>query len=142
VGILSHFVDYLFTGLVVRDLVQRALAMDDRLLPDMPSIIKSIVGERRHRSTGYLAELRLTLNLDPGILISALQAIAGRRDPAQGADATVATWISTNLPKVRIWVPKSMVSHIYPDIVLDYICVQGQSVCFFTCSILTFSCSI
>ncbi|KAF8173372.1 hypothetical protein K438DRAFT_1980920 [Mycena galopus ATCC 62051] len=125
VGILAHFADHLFAGLVVRDLVQRALAMDDLLSPlAVPSIINSIVRERHHKSTGFLAELRLMLDLDPTILISALQSIVGRRDPVQGTEAAVAAWFATDLPKVRVWVPKSMVEHVYPEIVLDYISEQ------------------
>ncbi|KAJ7887588.1 PIN domain-like protein [Mycena olivaceomarginata] len=114
VGILAHFADHLFAGLVVRDLVQRALAMDD-LLPPLA---------RHHKSTGFLAELRLMLDLDPTILISALQSIIGRRDPVQGAEAAVAAWLATDLPKVRVWVPKSMVEYVYPEIVLVYISAQ------------------
>ncbi|KAJ7799690.1 PIN domain-like protein [Mycena olivaceomarginata] len=125
VGILAHFADHLFAGLVVRDLVQRALAMDDLLPPlAVPSIIDSIVRERHHKSTGFLAELRLMLDLDPTILISALQSIIGRRDPVQGAEAAVAAWLATDLPKVRVWVPKSMVEYVYPEIVLAYISAQ------------------
>ncbi|KAJ7875906.1 PIN domain-like protein [Mycena olivaceomarginata] len=125
VGILAHFADHLFAGLVVRDLVQRALAMDDLLPPlAVPSIIDSIVRERHHKSTGFLAELRLMLDLDPTILISALQSIIGRRDPVQGAEAAVAVWLATDLPKVRVWVPKSMVEYVYPEIVLVYISAQ------------------
>ncbi|KAJ7812941.1 hypothetical protein B0H14DRAFT_3751753 [Mycena olivaceomarginata] len=101
VGILTHFADQLFAGLVVRELVLRASAADDLVtLTRSPSLIKSIVGERRHKTTGHLAELRLMLNLDPDILKSALQAITGR---------------------LRVWVPQSMVEHIYPHIILDYI---------------------
>ncbi|KAJ7935695.1 XPG I-region-domain-containing protein [Mycena leptocephala] len=87
----------------------------------LTSFLRGIVGERHHKSTGYLAELRLMLDLDPSLLTSALQAINGTRDPGQGADAAVAAWITTTLPKVRVWVPKSMVEHVYPDIVLDYV---------------------
>ncbi|KAJ6622743.1 PIN domain-like protein [Mycena sp. CBHHK59/15] len=125
IGILTHFADQLFAGLVVRELTQRALAVDSLAPPpDSPSIIQKIVGDRNHKSTGYLAELRLILSVDPTPLTYALQAVIGRRDPAQGAQAAVAAWITTDLPKVRVWVPKSMVEHVYPAIVLDYICAQ------------------
>ncbi|KAJ7318434.1 PIN domain-like protein [Mycena albidolilacea] len=125
VGILTHFADQLFAGLVVRELAHRASAADDLIIPTRsPSLIKSIVGERRHKTTGHLAELRLMLNLDPNILKSALQAITGRRDPELGAQAAVATWLTDFLPKVRVWVPQSMVEHVYRRIVLDY--VSGQ----------------
>jgi hypothetical protein len=127
VGILAHFADQLFAGLVVRDLVQRALAMDDLLPPlAVPSIINSIVRERHHKSTGFLAELRLMLDLNPTILISALLSIIGRRDSVQGAEAAVAAWLATDLPKVRVWVPKSMVEYVYPEIVLVYISAQSK----------------
>ncbi|KAF8199328.1 PIN domain-like protein [Mycena galopus ATCC 62051] len=130
-GILAHFAEYLFAGLLVRDLVQRALATD-RLSPpvNIPSMIKSIVRERHHKSTGYLAELRLIFDIDPRVLRSALRAITGQRDPMHGTEAAVAAWIATDLPKVRVWVPKSMVEHIYPDVVLDYICAQSKHVSF------------
>ncbi|KAJ7462921.1 PIN domain-like protein [Mycena latifolia] len=95
VGILSHFADQLFAGLVIRELTERALALDALLPPQhSPSIIKCIVGNRHHKSTGHLAELRLVLNVDPTILTSALQAITGRRDPLQGTQAAVAAWIT------------------------------------------------
>ncbi|KAJ7935691.1 PIN domain-like protein [Mycena leptocephala] len=126
IGILTHFSDQLFAGLVIRELTCRALAADNLATLLDSSIIKGIVGERHHKSTGYLAELRLMLDLDPSLLTSALQAINGTRDPGQGADAAVAAWITTTLPKVRVWVPKSMVEHVYPDIVLDYVCAQNS----------------
>lgn len=128
IGILTHFSDQLFAGLVIRELTCRALAADNLATLLDSSIIKGIVGERHHKSTGYLAELRLMLDLDPSLLTSALQAINGTRDPGQGADAAVAAWITTTLPKVRVWVPKSMVEHVYPDIVLDYVCAQSKCV--------------
>lgn len=122
VGILTHFADQLFAGLVVRELARRASAADDLVtLTFSPSLIKSIVGERRHKTTGHLAELRLMLDLDPDVLKSALQAITGRRDSELGVQAAVATWLTDVLPKVRVWVPQSMVEHVYPHIVLDYI---------------------
>ncbi|KAJ7469079.1 PIN domain-like protein [Mycena latifolia] len=127
VGILSHFADQLFAGLVIRELTERALALDALLPPQhSPSIIKCIVGNRHHKSTGHLAELRLVLNVDPTILTSALQAITGRRNPLQGTQAAVAAWITTTLPKVRVWVPRSMVEHVYPAMVLDYICAKDN----------------
>ncbi|KAJ6448824.1 PIN domain-like protein [Mycena sanguinolenta] len=120
IGILKHFADQLFAGLVIREIVDRALTVGQH----SPSIIRGIVGERHHKSTGYLAELRLMLNLDPSILTSALQAIVGRHDPVGGADAVVAAWIAEALPRVRAWAPKSMMEHVYPDLVLDYVCAQ------------------
>ncbi|KAF7363742.1 hypothetical protein MSAN_01032000 [Mycena sanguinolenta] len=120
IGILDHFVDQLFAGLVIRELVDRASAVGQH----SSSIIRRLVGDRNHKSTGYLAELRLMLNLDANILTAALQAIIGRRDPELGAQADVSVWIATKLPKVRVWVPSSMVEHVYPDIVLDYICAK------------------
>ncbi|KAJ7908583.1 hypothetical protein B0H13DRAFT_2496495 [Mycena leptocephala] len=123
-GILTHFSDQLFAGLVIRELARQALATYNLATPLDSSIIKGIIGERHHKSTGYLAELRLMLDLDPSLLTSALQAINGTRDPGQGAEAAVAAWITTTLPKVRVWDPKSMVEHVYPDIVLDYVCAQ------------------
>lgn len=122
-GILAHFSDQLFAGLVIRELAQRALASDS-LIPIMsPSaIIKQIVGHRSHRSTGHLAELRLVLSIDSSLLVHALQAIIGRRDPAQDVQAAVTVWLTTKLPKIRAWVPRSMVEHVYPALVLDYIC--------------------
>ncbi|KAF8150533.1 PIN domain-like protein [Mycena galopus ATCC 62051] len=122
-GILAHFADQLFAGLVIRELAQRALASDS-LMPIMsPSaIIKQIVGHRTHQSTGHLAELRLVLSIDPSLLTHALQGIIGRRDPAQGVQAAVAAWLAIKLPKTRAWVSRSMVEHVYPTLVLDYIC--------------------
>jgi hypothetical protein len=79
------------------------------------------MGERHHETTGHLTELRLMLNLDPDILKSALQAITGRRDSELGVQAAVAAWLTDVLLKVRVWVPQSMVEHVYPHIVLDYI---------------------
>ncbi|KAJ7727690.1 PIN domain-like protein [Mycena olivaceomarginata] len=118
VGILNHFADHLFPGLVVRDLVQRALALDHLMLPpNNPSMVKSI-------SMGFLAELRLVLDLDAGILTSALEAASGRRDPGPGREAAIALWITTRLPKVRAWVPKSMIEYVYAGIVLDYVCAK------------------
>ncbi|KAJ7210195.1 PIN domain-like protein [Mycena rebaudengoi] len=126
VEILSHFSDLLFAGLVIRELTGRALAVDNLEPPTKsPSIIKKIVGDRRHATTGFLAELRLVLSVDPTTLTSALQAISGRRDPEQGAQQEVATWITTRLPKVRVWVPRSMVEHVYPALILDYICTNA-----------------
>ncbi|KAJ7872008.1 PIN domain-like protein [Mycena olivaceomarginata] len=114
VGILTHFADQLFAGLVVRELAHRASAADNLVMfTRSPSLIKSIVGERRHKTTGHLAELRLMLNLDPNILKSALQAITGRRDPELGAQAASESGS-----------PQSMVEHVYRRIVLDY--VSGQ----------------
>ncbi|KAJ7828445.1 hypothetical protein B0H14DRAFT_3718759 [Mycena olivaceomarginata] len=127
VGILTHFAERLFPGLVIRELTHRALAIDEGAPPPQSaSLIKSIVGNRSHKSTGYLAELRLTLNLDPNILTSALHAITGRRDPGEGSQTTVAAWLTSILPKVRVWVPKAMLEHVSPAIVLDYICVQSN----------------
>ncbi|KAJ7450491.1 PIN domain-like protein [Mycena galericulata] len=127
VGILTHFADQLFAGLVIRELTQRALAADQlAALPNLPSLIKSVVRDRAHKSTGHLSELRLMLNVDPTILTTALQAIAGRRDPPLGAQSVVTTWITTALPKVRVWVPKSMVEHVYPAMVLDYMCATAK----------------
>ncbi|KAJ7831146.1 PIN domain-like protein, partial [Mycena olivaceomarginata] len=94
VGILAHFADHLFAGLVVRDLVQRALAMDD-LLPPLAHRARAPSQIPR----AFLRRLRLMLDLDPTILISALQSIIGRRDPVQGAEAAVAAWLATDLPK-------------------------------------------
>ncbi|KAJ7264836.1 hypothetical protein C8J57DRAFT_1020232, partial [Mycena rebaudengoi] len=120
IGILEHFSDQLFAGLVVRDLVRRALAVDGLASPlETPSIIKSIVGDRRHRSTGYLAELCLMLNLDPIILTEALQAITGRHNASPPeTEAAVMKWITTTLPKVRVWAPRSVVEYVYPALVL------------------------
>ncbi|KAJ7799083.1 hypothetical protein B0H14DRAFT_3778757, partial [Mycena olivaceomarginata] len=119
VGILTHFAERLFPGLVIRELTHRALAIDEGAPPPQSaSLIKSIVGNRSHKSTGYLAELRLTLNLDPNILTSALHAITGRRDPGEGSQTTVAAWLTSILPKVRVWVPKAMLEHVSPAIVL------------------------
>ncbi|KAJ6464171.1 PIN domain-like protein [Mycena vitilis] len=125
-GILTHFADQLFAGLVIRELAYSALASDGLIaaLPP-PSLIKSIVGQRQHKSTGHLAELRLTLDLDPTVLTSALQAITGRHDPAQGVQAAIAAWLAKDLPKVRVWVPRAMVEYVYPGMVLDYVSSQG-----------------
>ncbi|KAJ6493890.1 hypothetical protein C8R47DRAFT_1318801 [Mycena vitilis] len=125
-GILTHFADQLFAGLVIRELAYSALASDGLIaaLPP-PSLIKSIVGQRQHKSTGHLAELRLTLDLDPTVLTSALQAIAGRHDPAQGVQAAITAWLAKDLPKVRVWVPRAMVEYVYPGMVLDYVSSQG-----------------
>ncbi|KAJ7236083.1 PIN domain-like protein [Mycena haematopus] len=107
IGILEHFAAQLFAGLVIRELVDRASAADGFAAPlTSPPIIKRIVGNRRHKSTGYLAELRLTLNIDRTILTSALQALSGRRNPSG----------------VRVWIPKSTVEHVFPSMVLDYTC--------------------
>ncbi|KAF8211844.1 PIN domain-like protein [Mycena galopus ATCC 62051] len=129
IGILEHFASQLFAGFVIRELVHRASAVEDPAIQHPPLIIRRIVGERRHKSTGYLAELRLVLNLDPNIVTTVLQAIAGRHDPELGVQADVATWIASKLPKVRVWVPRSMVELVCPDIVLDYIC--AKSTCYF-----------
>ncbi|KAJ7077247.1 PIN domain-like protein [Mycena crocata] len=128
VGILDHLADQLFPGLVIRELSARALAVDGlALFPSAPSIIKCVVGAREHKSTGHLSELHLVLSLDPIILRSALQAITGRRDPAHGAQDAVTEWITTKLPKVRVWVPKSMMEHVDSTLVLDYICKQPEA---------------
>ncbi|KAJ7767356.1 PIN domain-like protein [Mycena olivaceomarginata] len=127
-GILVHFADNLFAGLVIRELAQRALASDG--LPSEvppPSIIKKVVGRRSHQSTGHLAELRLVLSVDPSLLTHALNAITCRHDPALGAQIAVAAWLATKLPQVRTWVPQSMVDRVYPGLVLDYICAQVLS---------------
>ncbi|KAJ7787515.1 XPG I-region-domain-containing protein [Mycena olivaceomarginata] len=138
VGILNHFADHLFAGFVIRELARRASVTDGIVAsPPSPSVIKHIVGERRHRSTGYLAELRLTLSLNPAILTTALQAIDGRRNPPEGARTAVATWIKAKLPKVRVWVPKSMIEHVFPTMVLDYTCTQRMSSLVFGNFILT-----
>ncbi|KAJ7864284.1 hypothetical protein B0H14DRAFT_2187549, partial [Mycena olivaceomarginata] len=118
-GILAHFADNLFAGLVIRELAQRALASDG--LPSQvspPSIIKKIVGRRSHQSTGHLSELRLVLSVDPSLLTHALSAITCRHDPARGAQIAVAQWLATKLPQVRAWVPQSMVDHVYPGLIL------------------------
>ncbi|KAJ7089347.1 PIN domain-like protein [Mycena belliarum] len=129
IGILMHFADQLFAGLVVRELTQRALVNDGILLAENPpSIIKRIVGSRRHKSTGHLVELRVLLNLASTMILAPLQTITGRRDPSQGAEAAVTEWITKTLPKTRVWVPRSMVEHVYPVMVLDYICAQGMLV--------------
>ncbi|KAJ7095625.1 PIN domain-like protein [Mycena epipterygia] len=123
IGILNHFADQLFAGLVIRELVERALAIDGLIPvnPSRPSIIKKIVGKRNHRSTGYLAELRVVLSVEPTVLRHALQNIIGRRD-SEGAQVAVAAWIANDLVKTRVWVPRLMLEHVYPDIVLDYVC--------------------
>ncbi|KAJ7145351.1 PIN domain-like protein [Mycena crocata] len=126
IGILEHITEQLVPGLVIRELVWASLAMDGLAPPsNAPSIIQRAVLDRRHKSTGHLAELRLLLNLDPAILTTALQAITGRRDPP-GAQLAVTTWIADSLPKIRVWAPKSMVEHVYPSLVLDYVCTQGK----------------
>lgn len=122
VGILTHFANQLFAGYVIRELVQQALASDQQLLVNSPSIIKQIVGHRRHQSTGYLYELRLVLSVNTALLAHALQAIDGKRDPVHGAKLSVTAWMASKLPKVRVWVAKSMVEYVYPSMVLDYIC--------------------
>jgi hypothetical protein len=123
VGILTHFAEHLFAGLVIRELAHRALAIDEGALPPQSaSLIKSIVGNRSHKSTGYLSELRLTLSLDRNILTSALQAITGKRDPREGSRTAVTAWLTSTLPNVRVWVPKAMLEHISLAMVLDYIC--------------------
>ncbi|KAJ7309120.1 PIN domain-like protein, partial [Mycena albidolilacea] len=128
VGILDHFADHLFAGFVIRELACRASVTDGIVASSpSPSVIKRIVGERRHKSTGYLAELRLTLSIDPALLTTALQAIDGRRNPPEGARTAVAAWIKEKLPKVRVWVPKSMIEHVFPTMVLDYTCAQRMS---------------
>ncbi|KAJ7222390.1 PIN domain-like protein [Mycena pura] len=122
VGILTHFADQLFAGFVIRELVQQALALDRQLLVSSVSIIKQIVGHRRHRSTGYLWELRVVLSINTALLLHTLQAIDGKRDPVlDGAKLSVKAWMASKLPKVRVWVAKSMVEHVYPSMVLDYI---------------------
>ncbi|KAJ6560089.1 XPG I-region-domain-containing protein [Mycena capillaripes] len=127
IGILDHFADHLFAGFIIRELVHRASVTDGTVASSpLPSVIKHIVGERRHKSTGYLAELRLTLSLDPAIFTTALQAIDGRRNPPEGAQTAVATWIKEKLPKVRAWVPKSMMGHVFPTMVLNYTCAQSN----------------
>ncbi|KAJ7236087.1 PIN domain-like protein [Mycena haematopus] len=123
IGILEHFAAQLFAGLVIRELVDRASAADGFAAPlTSPPIIKRIVGNRRHKSTGYLAELRLTLNIDRTILTSALQALSGRRNPSGGCQTAVDAWMASTLPKVRVWIPKSTVEHVFPSMVLDYTC--------------------
>ncbi|KAK7027188.1 PIN domain-like protein [Favolaschia claudopus] len=105
VGILTHFADRLFAGLVVRGLVHAALALDDpHSFPSSfspPPTIGSIVGDRAHISTGFLAELRLVPQIGPDLLRSALNSIEGRRDAAAGAQAAVSEWINNRLPKAR-----------------------------------------
>ncbi|KAJ7222436.1 PIN domain-like protein [Mycena pura] len=126
IGILDHFVDHIFGGLVIRELVQQALILDGFHPPvTSSSLIKQIVGERRAECTGGLAELRLVVDLEPGILVEALKTLSGRRNPRHAADA-VDTWISKTLPKVRVWAPKSMVEHVYRALVLDYVCAQAK----------------
>ncbi|KAJ7796804.1 PIN domain-like protein [Mycena olivaceomarginata] len=139
VGILDHFADHLFAGFVIRELACRASVVDGTVvaLSPSPSVIKRIVGERCHKSTGYLVELRLTLSLDPAILTMALQSIDGRRNPPDGAQTAVAAWIKEKLPKIRVCVPKSMVEHVFPTMVLDYTCAQRMSSLFFRNFILT-----
>ncbi|KAJ7822021.1 hypothetical protein B0H14DRAFT_2598822 [Mycena olivaceomarginata] len=127
-GILAHFANNLFVGLVIQELVQRALASDG--LPSEvqpPSIIKKVVSRRSHQSTGHLAELHLVLSVDPSLITHALNAITCRHDPALGAQIAVAAWLATKLPQVRAWVPQSMVDRVYPGLVLDYIYAQGTS---------------
>ncbi|KAJ7092238.1 PIN domain-like protein, partial [Mycena epipterygia] len=127
VGILTHFADQLFAGLAIRELVGQALATDGLAPLNHPSIVKKIVGTRNHKSTGYLAELRLVLAIDPTFLKHALQNIIGRHDPPQGTQAAVAAWIANDLPKTRVWVPRSILEHVYPGVVLDYVCSRGES---------------
>ncbi|KAK7053587.1 PIN domain-like protein [Favolaschia claudopus] len=129
VGILTHFANSLFGGLVVRGLVDAALTFDNPSPFGLaPSIITSVVGERTHRSTGFLAELRLVPKIHPDFLTVALDAIKGQRDPADGAKAAIAEWIKTRLPKIRAWVPRSMVELVYPSLVLDYVSAKGDKV--------------
>ncbi|KAK6966725.1 XPG I-region-domain-containing protein [Favolaschia claudopus] len=93
IGILTHFADSLFAGLVVRV---------DNPSPSsltLSSTVGAIVGNRAHKSTGFLAELRLVPEISPVVLTSALGAIHGERDPAGGAEAAVADWIKTRPPK-------------------------------------------
>ncbi|KAJ7651099.1 PIN domain-like protein [Roridomyces roridus] len=120
-GILDHFADQIFPGLVVRELVQGALANDGFFVQEQSkSIIRRIVGDRRHTSTGQLAQLRVLLNMDPAILQAALGAITGKRDSAASKAAAV-VWVTQSLPKQRAWVPQSMVEHLSASMVLDYI---------------------
>ncbi|KAK6966996.1 hypothetical protein R3P38DRAFT_2672393 [Favolaschia claudopus] len=129
IGILTHFADSLFAGLVVRGLVYAALAVDSPSPSSLTltSTVGTIVGNRAHKSTGFLAELRLVPEISPEVLTSALGAIHGERDPAGGAEAAVADWIKTRLPKTRAWVPRAMVEHVYPSLVLDYVSAKGSS---------------
>ncbi|KAJ7619593.1 PIN domain-like protein [Roridomyces roridus] len=125
-GILEHFAEHLFAGLVVRELVQGALANDGFFVQEQSkSIIGRIVGDRRHTSTGQLAELRVLLNVDPAILQAALGAITGKRDTAASKAAAV-VWVAQILPRQRAWVPQSMVEHLSASIVLDYISAKNE----------------
>lgn len=129
IGILKHFAEQLFGGLVVRELTCRALASDHGANGlNLPSIIKSIVGCRNHKSMGHLSELRLMLCLDPIILTSALHSLIGSRDPEGGAQTAVTAWFLTAFPKIRVWAPKAMVEQVYPKMVLNYLCGQGMLV--------------
>ncbi|KAK6981426.1 PIN domain-like protein [Favolaschia claudopus] len=87
-------------------LVYAALAVDNPSPSSLTlsSTVGAIVGNRAHKSTGFLAELRLVPEISPVVLTSALGAIHGERDPAGGAEAAVADWIKTRLPKIRAWV--------------------------------------
>ncbi|KAJ7831147.1 hypothetical protein B0H14DRAFT_2805527 [Mycena olivaceomarginata] len=90
VGILAHFADHLFAGLVVRDLLR--LMLDPR--PHHP-------------------------HFGSPVYYWATRSCAGCR----GSCRSVAR---TDLPKVRVWVPKSMVEYVYPEIVLVYISAQSK----------------
>jgi hypothetical protein len=129
IGILKHFTEQLFAGLVVRELTCCALASDHGANGlTSASIIKSIVGSRTHKSVAHLSELRLLLRLDPIILTLALHSLIGWRDPEGGAQTAVTAWFSTAFPKIRVWVPKAMVEQVHPGMVLDYLCGQSKAV--------------
>ncbi|KAJ7691889.1 PIN domain-like protein [Mycena rosella] len=129
IGILRHFTEQLFGGLVIRELTCCAFTSDHGANGlNSPSIIKSIVGSRNPKSMGHLSELRLMLCLDPIILTSALHSLIGSHDPEGGAQIAVTAWFSTVFPKIRVWAPKAMVEQVHPEMVLDYLCGQGMLV--------------
>lgn len=103
-GILNHFTNTIFSGLALRELIGATLQKDHQpnpfahLIP-LIDVTKPIISQRRSRSTGHMAELRIPLPI-PRVLFNVIKDSLRGKYRTASRDAEADMWMTTRAHRV------------------------------------------
>jgi Holliday junction resolvase YEN1 len=117
-GVLTHFAASVFPGLALRELLDAASAADGGQTVNSAScpLLGHIVGVRENQATCYLPEVRVVLTPDQSLSTQICSGIHA----AYIKPASVDTWLKVDYQKLRAWLPRAIVEHVVPDLLVAF----------------------